>query len=420
MASTYLTRTQTAGNRRTFTISWWIKRSGLTAGSQMIGSDPDGSAGNNFAILDLKSTDALDFSGYEGGHTFRLITDRLFRDTSAWYHIVFSVDTTQATASNRMKIYVNGVQETSFSTETYPSQNYETSFNNNSYVCHIGGRSGAYVNGSMSHIHFIDGTAYDATAFGQYDANGVWKINTSPSVTYGTNGFFILKDGNSVTDQSGNSNNLTVGAGTLTKTEDNPSNVFANWNVLDNIYFAGNFSNGNTTLQSSSSNYAHCTTTLGMSSGKFYSEHKWTSGSNMRLGLVGKIATSNTDGLNGGTDEIYYDGNNGKFDTNGTSTTSWGSTYAVNDIIGIAYDGDNNKIYFSKNGVWQNSANPSNGTNGMAIPASSTTNQGFYFFSWSDNSSSSSSTIQANFGNGYFGTTAVASAGTNASGNRNI
>jgi hypothetical protein len=91
---------------------------------------------------------------------------------------------------------------------------------------------GYYFDGSMSHIHFIDGTAYDATAFGEYDANGVWKIKTSPSVTYGTNGFFILKDGNSVTDQSPNSNNFTVAGGTLTNTEDNPSNVFATMNPL--------------------------------------------------------------------------------------------------------------------------------------------------------------------------------------------
>jgi len=93
--------------------------------------------------------------------------------------------------------------------------------------------SSAYFDGSMSHVHFIDGTAYDASAFGSTDSTtGEWKINTSPSVTYGTNGFFILKDGNSVTDQSPNSNNFTVGGGTLTKTEDNPSNVFATLNPL--------------------------------------------------------------------------------------------------------------------------------------------------------------------------------------------
>jgi Neuraminidase (sialidase) len=96
----------------------------------------------------------------------------------------------------------------------------------------------------MSHIHFIDGTAYDATAFGEYDANGVWKIKTDPSVTYGTNGFFILKDGNSVTDQSGNGNNFTVAGGTLTNTEDNPSNVFATLNPLRFILLV-TFSKGN-------------------------------------------------------------------------------------------------------------------------------------------------------------------------------
>ena len=119
---------------------------------------------------------------------------------------------------------------------------------NTCYGRNLGG-NGNYFDGSISHFHFIDGTAYDATAFGEYDANGVWKIKTSPSVTYGTNGFFILKDGNSVTDQSGNSNNFTVGGGTLTKTEDSPSNVFATMNPLDNYYTGGTFTNGNNTVQ---------------------------------------------------------------------------------------------------------------------------------------------------------------------------
>jgi len=419
MANTSIRKTFSGnGNRNTWTLSFWVKRGALGSQERLFSCDDTSSNNDDFFVFDNEDNLVLGF--YSSGYYALKETNRVFRDVNSWYHIVITWDTTNSTAGDRLRLYVNGVRETSFLASTNPSSS-ANSFVNTTEAWEIGKRSyndTQFFSGSMSHVHFIDGTAYDATAFGETDATtGEWKIKTSPSVTYGTNGFWILKDGNTITDSSPNSNDWSSVSGTLTKTEDNPSNVFANWNVLDNIYFAGNFSNGNTTLQSSSSNYAHCTTTLGMSSGKFYSEHKWTSGSNMRLGLVGKIATSNTDGLNGGTDEIYYDGNNGKFDTNGTSTTSWGSTYAVNDIIGIAYDGDNNKIYFSKNGVWQNSANPSNGTNGMAIPASSTTNQGFYFFSWSDNSSSSSSTIQANFGNGYFGTTAVASAGTNASGN---
>jgi len=419
MANTSIRKTFSGnGNRNTWTLSFWVKRGALGSQERLFSCDDTSSNNDDFFVFDNEDNLVLGF--YSSGYYALKETNRVFRDVNSWYHIVITWDTTNSTAGDRLRLYVNGVRETSFLASTNPSSS-ANSFVNTTEAWEIGKRSyndTQFFSGSMSHVHFIDGTAYDASAFGETDATtGEWKIKTSPSVTYGTNGFWILKDGNTITDSSPNSNDWSSVSGTLTKTEDCPSNVFANWNVLDNIYFAGNFSNGNTTLQSSSSNYAHCTTTLGMSSGKFYSEHKWTSGSNMRLGLVGKIATSNTDGLNGGTDEIYYDGNNGKFDTNGTSTTSWGSTYAVNDIIGIAYDGDNNKIYFSKNGVWQNSANPSNGTNGMAIPASSTTNQGFYFFSWSDNSSSSSSTIQANFGNGYFGTTAVSSAGTNASGN---
>jgi hypothetical protein len=225
MASTTLTRTQSNGNRKTFTVSFWLKRSAISVNTQLFGTDPDGSVGNNFNIFDITTTDEFDISGYESETTFRLITNRKFRDTSAWYHVVLSVDTTQATASDRIKIYVNGVQETSFSTETYPSQNHDTKFNLNSYIFNIGGRSGALFDGSMTHVHFIDGTAYDASTFGETDSTtGIWKPKTAPSVTYGTNGFF-LKFENSAsfgTDSSGNANNFTVN-GTMTQTIDTPS-----------------------------------------------------------------------------------------------------------------------------------------------------------------------------------------------------
>ena len=132
----------------------------------------------------------------------------------------------------------------SFQDTAYPARNYSYVFGlGTSKMFTIGAQTynggsnyNRFFNGSMSHINFIDGTAYDASYFGETDATtGEWKIKTSPSVTYGTNGFFILKDGNSGTDQSGNSNNFTVGGGTLTKTEDNPSNVFATINPLDNF-----------------------------------------------------------------------------------------------------------------------------------------------------------------------------------------
>ena len=399
-SSDYLNRTpSSSGNRKTWTFSFWIKRTKLGV-TQYILSANDASA--NFSTFRFNGDQIEHYEYYSSAVQYSLKTNRLFRDVSSNYHILLAYDTSQGTAANRIKLYVNGVQETSFATSSYPSQNYDSFFNSTSYVNYLGTEGGSNnADGYMSEVCFIDGTALDPTSFGEFDEDsGIWKPIDVSGLTFGTNGFYLdFEDSSALGNDAAGSNNFTVNNLTaIDQSTDTCTNNFATWNPLDNYYFGGTFSNGNTTLQSINSSYAHCTTTLGMSSGKFYSEHKWTSGSNMRLGLVGKIATSNTDGLNGGTDEIYYDGNNGKFDTNGTSTTSWGSTYAVNDIIGIAYDGDNNKIYFSKNGVWQNSANPSNGTNGMTIPSSSTTNIGFYFFSWSDNSSTASSTIQSNFG----------------------
>ena len=150
--------------------------------------------------------DTLKFHEVADGTIASVQTNRKFRDTNAWYHIVVAYDTTQSTASNRIKIYVNGTQETALSATTYPSQNHNGRINNN-VLQHIGRTSSGYPNyfdGLMSHIHFCDGYAYDADDFGSTDSTtGEWKINTSPSVSYGTNGFFIFKDSASLTDQSG-------------------------------------------------------------------------------------------------------------------------------------------------------------------------------------------------------------------------
>ena len=234
MASTYLTRSESsAGSSTKATFSAWIKRSKITSNYPRIFSSYIDNS-NHWKVY-FDNTDKLNVYGEAGGSlTCQVITSRKFRDTNAFYNLVIAVDSTQGTASNRVKLYVNGIQETAFDYATYPSSSADMKFNggsgNTDVIGKKEGASSDYFDGSMSHIHFIDGTAYDASAFGEYDANGVWKINTSPSVTYGTNGFFILKNGNSVTDQSGNGNNFTVAGGTLTNTEDSPSNVFATFN----------------------------------------------------------------------------------------------------------------------------------------------------------------------------------------------
>jgi hypothetical protein len=423
MATTYLTRTfGTATNRLICTVSMWVKRSNLDSSTVFWNSYNSGTYRFQFYFDNSNRLGLLNVDS--GSNNVELITNRLFRDVSAWYHIQAVIDTTQGTAANRVKIYVNGVQETSFATETYPSQNADMSYGASSYSCQIGryGGDSDYFDGSMSHVHFIDGTAYDATAFGEFDANGVWTIKTSPSVTYGNEGFFILKDGNSVTDQSGNSNNFTVSLGTLSKTEDNPSNVFATLNNLDGYVSHMIFSHGNNTVDngSTASNKSYARSTLGMSSGKFYFEAKDVTNANYQsIGITDKASGGTTGELGGSSADYVYRNDAGQKGNN-NSFSSYGNSYTTNDIIGCAVDLDNLKIYFSKNGVWQNSGDPESGATGtgaaFTITAPSLTSTGFYFFGVGDSTAANSSKWSANFGNGYFGTTAVSSAGTNASG----
>ena len=174
MASTYLYRatdaTASSGYSTTWTWSGWIKKSGL--GSQGIFSSFGGSHPSTALIFD--SSDQLWLFNYDGGsYDFQLITSRLFRDFSAWYHLVVAVDTTQATASNRVKFYINGEQITAFSTSNYPSQDFDLDWN--SATEHNIGKHSTFLNGYLADIHFIDGQALAPTDFGEYDANNVWQ-----------------------------------------------------------------------------------------------------------------------------------------------------------------------------------------------------------------------------------------------------
>ena len=429
MASTYLTRTAgSTGNRKTWTFSAWIKRSRISnadATQMLFGTHTDASNrldigfhnANNFVVKEkLSGTTNIDMT-----------TNELLRDPSAWYHLVVAVDTTQATASNRVKIYINGVQITSFGDETYPSQNYDTLANVSGRTYTVGqeGGNNYYFDGSMSHVHFVDGTAYAASTFGSTDSTtGEWNINTSPSITMGTNGFTILKDGNTITDQSSNSNNFSLGAGTLTKTEDCPSNVFPTINPLNYQLSGCTLANGNTSLTATGGNgWRTFHGTLAGSTGKFYWEQKVNSysGSSHYIGItdIDKASNNNSNDFElGGVSSYCYRADGGKVTSVSGSTVltaGVGASFGAGNIIGIAMDLVNNKLYFSKDGAWQNSGNPESGASGTGsffnitagkiyTPATATYNTSNQFFSY-------------NFGNGYFGTTAVSSAGTNASGN---
>ena len=418
MASTYLTRTQsTPTSTRIATFSFWCKRSSTGSYEYIISTKNSGSARDGIAF---SADDDLDVRFNAGASSpIRVQTSRKFRDSSGFYHILVALDTTQATASNRVKIYVNGVQETSMVTSNYPSQNYDFSLNATSSYATIIGKNGladdAYFNGLLTHFHAVDGQAYAPTVFGETDStSGIWKPKTAPSVTYGNNGFFLKMENSGAmgTDSSGNSNTFTV-SGTLTQNVDTPSNNFITINPLDNYYPACTFSNGNTTV-ATGNNYSYCQSTIYVNKGKWYWEVKAVSKASgadeFMIGIQGKSATGTNSPAQSNNGITYYkDGDTYGF---GGGATSYGNSYTVGDIIGVALDCDNNKLYFSKNGTWQNSGDPTSGATGtgaLAITDPNDVPQGGYS-PVGGAYTSVSHTLSFNFGQGYFGTTAVASA----------
>jgi len=431
MANTSIRKTFSGnGNRNTWTLSFWVKRGALGSQERLFSCDDTSSNNDDFFVFDNEDNLVLGF--YSSGYYALKETNRVFRDVNSWYHIVITWDTTNSTAGDRLRLYVNGVRETSFLASTNPSSS-ANSFVNTTEAWEIGKRSyndTQFFSGSMSHVHFIDGTAYDASAFGEYDANGVWKIKTSPSVSYGTNGFWILKDGNTITDSSPNSNDWSSVSGTLTKTEDCPSNVFATWNPLYRTS-ATSFAYGNTESQSPSTGGFAGISTLGASSGKYYAEFKLQAASTSYEACIAVMVGSSISGndLPSGYPE-YTVGSYGIRQGSASSGSSFWTTaaggrtsaadnagFVIGDTIGIALDIDNNKVYFSKNGQWNNSGSWNSATPSTYLTLISTYGDGQYLFVSGDSSGGNTAKWSANFGNGYQQTTAVSSAGTNASGN---
>ena len=413
MANTYLQRTLgTPTSAYKGTLSWWQKGAS-TNSTQYILACESGSERFLWYISSGSFGGGLRGTSSPPDIDFSLSGTPKFRDVSNWYNFVLSWDSTQSTASDRIKFYVNNVQYAVSSSGTSGVNdiplNHVMPMNKSGLPFRLGSNitGGNYFTGLMSHIHLIDGTAYDATAFGETDATtGEWKIKTSPSVTYGNNGAFILKDSNSVTDQSGNSNNFTVGGGTLTKTEDSPSNVFATLNPLAAPGSSLTFAKGNTEISFGAGGYHAVYSNIGATSGKYYAECLVDAvGSGSSIGIISADTVSNVQETGDGdymgkeSDSIGYVRDGEMFKANNLQQTI--ATYTTNDIISLAFDLDNNSIQFYKNG--------SSVGNTVSLTANKTYMIG--------GSGYGGSRLRWNFGNGYFGTTAVSSAGTNASGN---
>ena len=410
------TSVSTVTNRLKFTISLWVKRSALGAKS-MIGTV--GGDDTNFGAIWFDSSDRLNCTEGSGGGELNFITNRVFRDISAWYNIILAIDTTQGTEGNRVKIYVNGTQETSFSTATYPSQNSNMHLNRNGKVQYIGRHTDSsndyYFDGYMAEVCWIDGSQEAATSFGEFDEDSptIWKPIDVSGLTFGNNGFYcdFADSGDLGDDESGNGNDWTENNLAATdQMTDTQTNNFCTLNSLDSYWESSTFSEGNLKIVTESTDYSYNTSTIGLTAGKWYCEvyiettpHSSTKDS--MIGIAGRMTEASqgylglyadTYGIYGGNGNIYNDG-----------SASYGVSHTTGDIIGIYLDLDNNKLYFAKNGTIMNS-----GT-GKSITAASATTAGAYFMVAADFYNGLSGTYRMNFGNPIY---SLSSANTDANG----
>ena len=437
MANSYLNKTFSGAptNAKKGTVSMWFKLAQNDSSSnnyyRLFVTGADGSTRTDLNIVkpdaDVDSNDKagrLLFSHLVGGNNYTWRTDRQLRDMSAFYHVVVAYDTTQASASDRVKIYINGVQDTALDASATIPQDTDLFYGNNSSAHHIGNSphySPRFFQGYMSHFAYVDGTALAPTVFGETEStSGIWKFKSPSGVTWGNNGVH-LKFENSGNLSSGNTHNFTVN-GNLKQAIDNPSNVYSTLNgANEGPYFTGALGNGNLSHTNvSAGNYYTPGSTLRVSSGKWYVEFKCQAATNWTyVGVDTRNLTATGDWIGKTATGWGYLGGSSAGGSNSlnhnNSQSSYGDTYGTGDIIGIALDLDNKKLYFSKNGTWQNSGVPTSGSTGTGAVNISTIGNDVYFGA-SNWSGSYVAGWDCNFGNGFFGTTAITSAGSNGNG----
>ncbi len=415
--------------RKKNTFSVWLKRGNITSLMYIGAYRYDAT---NYQYYSFDSSDRLEFTDVSGGSVIgKLVTTQVFRDPSAWYNLTFVWDTANDTPAQRMIIYVNGQRVTSFSTETYPSINTDSGgAGRASSDIRIGtyDATGAFFDGYMTNIVYIDNGALDASSFGETNENGIWVPIDVSGLTFGTRGFYV--DGRDASDlgddESGNGNDFSSGLSAHDQVSDSPTNNFATFNSVYND--AANISsvtykNGNLQADATSSQFDHTASTFNLpKSGKWYFEHylggRYTGFGICIVGQEGTISSgyglgtlSTSQGF-GFQDNVVYNGN--------SATVSFGiGNQNAGDILNCAFDVDNDKVFLGVNGTYYaadagNDGNPSSGANPTITTSFSlSTNDiilGFYF-------STADGTSFVNFGQeGTFGGNKTAGGNSDASG----
>ncbi len=404
-----------------YTFSVWVKRADIGASNSKIFSI--GSGGSGEEKLEFNTDDLIwrKTAESDGSIDYQVVTDRKFRDPSAWYHICLAYDSSDGTAGDRMKMYINGVRETSFSASANPDSNENSYINASGNTIIIGAlhsntssqNAGAY----FAEMVFIDGSALAPTSFGEFneDSPNIWQPIDVSGLTFGTNGTYLDFEAsdNLGNDKNGGTDFSESNLAATDQCQDSPSNNFATLNSIDGVISISDyaFTEGNCKVATgTNSNKGFARSTIGVAAGKWYMEFKLTS-----LGEHGYCGISNNAcqdaiGETMGVDTLHnvYEwayktsGTYLNSNTNTTTGTSYGDSFDTGDIIGIALNLDDNELKFYKNNAVQASGTA------IDITAIASNPTGFYFFACGEGASASATTWEANFGNPSYANTSDA------------
>ena len=397
----HMTKTQSDGDRDKWTFSCWFKL-GSTFGAirYILTSKIDGS---NYVTIEMDSADKLRFGVLIAGSydSFKK-TNRVFRDVASWMHLVCVYDSENGTAGHRQRVYINGVEETSWASDTTTTQNQDSAMNYSSADVRVGNLDGesSWWDGYLAEVCLVDGSALAPTAFGEFDEDSptIWKPIDVSGLTFGNNGFYLdMEDSSNLgNDKNGGTDLTEANLAAADQATDTCTNNFCVMNPLDNFYKAATFSEGNLrTVGGASSKNSWITSTFALSSGKWYCEmvvpDVTTDHTNVSWGISDKVTASATQAL--GTLDAYqwaYRMSNGQ-KRNNNSSTAYGNTYAVDEVVGLALNLDDNELTYYINNTVQNSGTA------ISITAPASTDSGHYFIACGDETDQNG-TLAFNFG----------------------
>ena len=400
-----------SGNLRKWTWSFWVKRGSISNGSQTIFNA--GSSSNTQIRFD--SDDTINFYQYSSGYTARLATTQVFRDVSAWYHIVAHWDTANGTAGDRMKLYVNGAEVTSFSADVNPSQNLDSYFGASGTALYVGdkGDGAEEMDGYLAEVVFIDGQNLAPTSFGEFDEDSptIWKPIDVSGLTFGTNGFYLdFEDSSNLgNDKNGGTDLTENNIAAIDQSTDTCTNNYATMNPLaKSSTGTSTFAQGNLKISTNESQLFGAMSTIGVTQGKWYVECKKISQDSGSSDTLSRLSFGVTNKINHSTNNPTADA--GNYYLYGIQTVYNGSTdlgnlagtshIADGKIQMIALDLDNNRVTFGADGQWMDgsgSYNQSSPSSYVSITDPADTEAGYFFFQ-GDGSSKRGYTGEWNFG----------------------